>query len=69
VTGHRSCCSGAALCSTNHCLILSSQKYKRGHDMKRRGRDLDQIQGDMKKVDEAGAPIVSKIAFDDDLPG
>ena len=37
--------------------------------MKRRGRDLDQIQGDMKKVDEAGAPIVSKIAFDDDLPG
>jgi len=37
--------------------------------MKRRGRDLDQIQDDMKKVDEAGVPIVSKIAFDDDLPG
>jgi hypothetical protein len=38
--------------------------------MKRRGRDLDQIQDDMKKVDEAtGLPIVAKVDFDDDLPG
>lgn len=35
--------------------------------MKRRGRDLDQIQDDMKKSEETGQPM--KFAFDDDLPG
>ena len=30
---------------------------------------MDQIQDDMKKVDASGAPLVAKVAFDDDLPG
>ena len=29
---------------------------------------MDQIQDDMKKVDASGAPLVAKVAFDDDLP-
>ena len=43
-----------------------NKQYRRGHDMKRRGRDLDQVQDDMKKID-AGKPMTFK--FDDDLPG
>jgi bud site selection protein 20 len=45
------------------------KKYKRGHDTKRRGRDLDQIQDDMEKTNADGIPSIAKVAFDDDLPG
>ena len=45
------------------------KKYKRGHDTKRRGRDLDQIQDDMKKTDGGGRLLVAQVAFDDDLLG
>ena len=47
-------------------LTSKLKKYKRGHDLKRRGRDLDQIQDDKMKIEE-GKPMVFK--FDDDLPG
>jgi len=51
-------------------LHTKNKQYKRGHDLKRRGRDLDQVQDDMKKVDDkTGKPVVSIIKFDDDLPG
>jgi hypothetical protein len=51
-------------------LHTKNKQYKRGHDLKRRGRDLDQVQDDMKKVDsKTGKPVVSVLKFDDDLPG
>jgi hypothetical protein len=51
-------------------LHTKNKQYKRGHDLKRRGRDLDQVQDDMKKVDDkTGKPVVSIIKFDNDLPG
>ena len=43
-----------------------NKAYKRGHDMKRRGRDLDQVHDD-KKLVEIGKP--KTFEFDDDLPG
>ena len=51
-------CFGVAVCP---------KKYKRGHDTKRRGRDLDQIQDDVKRGEETGKPM--SFEFDDDLPG
>lgn len=47
-----------------HC---KKKEYKRGHDTKRRGRDLNQIQDDIIKIEASGKPLT--IVFDDDLPG
>lgn len=55
---------------------VTTQKYRRGHDLKRRGRDLDQIQDDMKLIaDGKSVKFFGKavggpgLKFDDDLPG
>lgn len=44
-----------------------NKSYKKGHRTRCRGRDIDQIQDDLKKEETVG----SKMAFeaDDDLPG
>ena len=44
-----------------------SKSYKRNLDTKRRPRDIDQIQDDLKKEVETGEKM--KFDIDDDLPG
>lgn len=47
--------------------LSSGQEYKRKHDTKRRGRDLDQIQDDIRNAEASGKSV--EFSFDDDLPG
>eukprot|EP01041_Mallomonas_annulata_P011131 gene11131-23267_t len=50
----------------NHSKCKKNKQYKKHHDTKRRGRDIDQIQDDLIKGDN-GAKIEFEV--DDDLPG
>ena len=43
------------------------KEYKKGHDTKRRRRDIDQIQDDLQKEAETGKGL--EFEADDDLPG
>lgn len=58
---------GTGKCAKKKGLHAKKKEYKRGHDTKRRGRDLDQIQDDLRKTSETGRPMT--FGFDDDLPG
>lgn len=44
-----------------------NKSYKRSIDTKRRPRDIDQIQDDIKKEIETGKPMTFE--YDEDLPG
>jgi len=44
-----------------------NKQYKKQHDVKRRRKDIDQIQDEIKKVETTGEPIAFEL--DDDLPG
>ncbi len=49
----------------NRC--TKNKQYKKRHDTKRRRRDIDQIQDDLKKEQESGQPL--EFEHDEDLPG
>jgi bud site selection protein 20 len=44
-----------------------NKEYKKRHDTKRRKRDIDQIQDDLKKEENTGEKVVFEL--DEDLPG
>ncbi len=44
-----------------------NKQYKKSHDTKRRRRDIDQIQDDVKREDDTGAKTTFDV--DEDLPG
>ena len=51
----------------NRARTSKKKEYKKGHDVKRRRRDVDQIQDDLIKEVESGTKFTVEI--DDDLPG
>jgi hypothetical protein len=44
-----------------------NKQFKKSHDTKRRARDIDQIQDELRKVQETGVDL--KFEPDEDLPG
>ena len=51
----------------NRARTSKKKEYKKGHDVKRRRRDIDQIQDDLEKEVETGNKF--SVEIDDDLPG
>lgn len=51
----------------NHSKTNKKKCYKKALDVKRRPRDVDQIQDDLKREKELNQPMTFEI--DDDLPG
>ncbi len=54
-------------CRVSRRKTSKTKSYKRALDTKRRPRDIDQIQDDIKKGTEEGKP--KSFEIDDDLPG
>lgn len=51
----------------NRARTSKKKEYKKGHDVKNRRRDVDQIQDDLEKETTTGSKMSFEI--DDDLPG
>ena len=51
----------------NHSKSTKKKCYKKALDVKRRPRDVDQIQDDLKREKELNQPMTFEL--DDDLPG
>ena len=53
--------------SANRQRRSKNKQFKKQHDVKRRRRDIDQIQDDLRKELDTGKPL--SFALDEDLPG
>lgn len=47
--------------------MTKNKQYRKSHDTKRRARDIDQVQDDIKKVEDTGKNMTFEL--DEDLPG